>query len=194
MARLGGGCRPASPAAEGAAGAASPAGAGATEARQRRRRAPRRLRVLEPQAPAHSEPGGWRGLGEGGHGLGDGAGSPRSPGLPAPAERGLKTPDGTALRRQARAASRSRVPAGEGGNPLPSPPPLVSLLLCLAQNRAEDEREPSAKKEPQSRAGGGGRSRPAETPASWFTVDQLCACAGIPSASRMGAPKEEGRL
>lgn len=91
-----------------------------------------------------------------------------------------------------RAASPSRVPAGEGGNPLPGPPPLVSPLLCLAQDRAEDHREPSANKNPK--AGRGAQIQASGDPRDLSTLDQPCACAGIPSAFRMGAPKEKGRL
>ena len=53
----------------------------------------------------------------------------------------------------AREASFSLVPAEEGGNPLPGPPPLVSLL-CLAQDRAEDQREPWANKNTKAGVGG----------------------------------------
>lgn len=92
----------------------------------------------------------------------------------------------------ARAASFSLVPAEEGGNPLPGPPPLVSLLLCLAQDRAEDQREPSANKNPKAEVGGR-RSRPVETPATCSTLDRLCARASILRAFRMEVPMEKGR-
>lgn len=92
----------------------------------------------------------------------------------------------------AREASFSLVPAEEGGNPLPGPPPLVSLL-CLAQDRAEDQREPWANK--NTKAGVGGlRSRPVETPATCSTLDRLCARASILRAFRMEVPMEKGRL
>ena len=69
----------------------------------------------------------------------------------------------------ARAASFSLVPAEEGGNPLPGPPPLVSLLLCLAQDRAEDQREPSANKNPKAGVGGAdpGQWRPPRPVPLW---------------------------
>lgn len=70
----------------------------ATTARQRRQRARQRLRVLEPQAPARSQPGDWRDLGKGGH-AGGRRGQTSESRIVSNCERGLETYNSTALGR-----------------------------------------------------------------------------------------------
>lgn len=157
----------------------------ATEARRRRRRARQRLRVLEPQAASLSEPGigGVRGHGVPAGGRG---GQTSSWGWSATASAAGRPITGQ--HGGARAASPSRVPDREGGSPLPGPPPLVSRL-CVAQGRAEDQREASANENPKERRGRGER-RPTATPPRDLSRPgpTLRACAGTPVALECERP------